>query len=150
MRQLTTRSNLATQRTRLWKDQGGLCFWCFKPLLESEMVVDHVVPGVYCISDRKSNLVGSCAACNLIKSSKMFNNEMEVRDYVEETRIRKEKMSRMRRNVCGKTRMAKVLPAKMCVATLGEDTSTNSDSRCAEGFRRCLIGMCCSECVVNV
>ena len=70
-------------RADLYKNQGGKCYWCHRPLLcwhpryasqksgraSSYMEIDHIIPRCAGGSNHFSNLVGACKQCNVKRSS---------------------------------------------------------------------------------
>ena len=51
-------------RARILKRDGGLCFYCLRPLRPGEWTLDHVNPVSRGGSDSGSNVVATCVPCN--------------------------------------------------------------------------------------
>lgn len=81
-------------RQKIVGRQGGRCYWCSRkfgvPYLKRGRIkkltvhIDHTIPYAYSGASREEELVASCSVCNLLKSSKFFDNEEEVRVYLQE------------------------------------------------------------------
>ena len=56
-------------RNTLFQRQKGLCFYCHRPVLKSELTIDHIIPLSKGGTHTMDNFVGSCAKCNVEKSS---------------------------------------------------------------------------------
>jgi len=80
------------ERLKLIEKQGNLCYWCGRPfgmvyyrknrIYELKPHADHKVPFIYCYGNEIENFVMACNLCNLFKSSKVFSDEVQVRDCV--------------------------------------------------------------------
>ncbi|MGO9707485.1 MAG: HNH endonuclease [Polyangiaceae bacterium] len=55
----------------LWEEQGGLCWYCRKPVASRAATVDHVRPRSKGGTNARANLVMACARCNRRKGSKL-------------------------------------------------------------------------------
>ena len=83
---------------KILTQQRNKCFYCeaeFGSLYMrdgvEELVAlnwDHIIPYVY-TQGLSQEFVASCAVCNKIKSSKMFNSLWELKDYVNSRREKK-------------------------------------------------------------
>lgn len=60
-----------SDRTRImaWNESGGLCFYCAKPVDFIAKTFDHVIPKSKGGSGELSNVVMSCARCNVRKGN---------------------------------------------------------------------------------
>jgi len=54
-------------RRALLRREGGRCYYCFGPLSERTLTIDHVVPVCAGGRDAVENLVACCFPCNLAK-----------------------------------------------------------------------------------
>lgn len=54
-------------RLALMRREGGRCYYCFGPLNEKTLTIDHVVPFCAGGRDRLDNLVACCFPCNVAK-----------------------------------------------------------------------------------
>lgn len=73
--------------------QRNKCYWCgrdfgLKICRKKKVRVlgihfDHKIPFSYNPDDSEKNIVAACSLCNQFKSSKMFDDESEVQEYLE-------------------------------------------------------------------
>lgn len=75
--ELQTRLRRRQIRLKIYEQQSGLCYYCFRPCkAESHkndpilFTLDHIVPVAHGGTDKEWNLVGSCYECNLAKLSR--------------------------------------------------------------------------------
>lgn len=59
------------QRRRIWVRDFRACVYCHKPLLLSEMTLDHVMPRSKGGRSTNKNLVSACRTCNEAKADKV-------------------------------------------------------------------------------
>lgn len=59
------------KRLNVWRRCKRRCHYCRRPLTLGEMTIDHVVPRSRGGTDRYSNLVAACHACNQRKADRM-------------------------------------------------------------------------------
>lgn len=64
--------------TRLLFLQGGLCFFCKKPLSETEASVEHLVASANGGSNRDDNCVACCKSLNILLGSMPLKNKIDV------------------------------------------------------------------------
>ena len=79
-------------KEELMMKQNYRCYWCGREFftyvykdgkpLKLIMHVDHVNPAAYRLDDNVDNLVGSCQLCNLFKSSKMFDDKEDCKNFI--------------------------------------------------------------------
>lgn len=78
-----------------WKElisfYGSLCFWCRE---EPATCIDHVVPYSWDQDNSIENLVPSCALCNAIAGSKVFDGIEHKRQYILNRKERKGKLGK--------------------------------------------------------
>jgi len=84
----------------LLNKQQGKCYWCGIDIKNSWFLrkgkwekvkchIDHYVAWVFSGNSKKDNLVASCNICNLLKGSKVFDNEEDLRRYLLRQRDKK-------------------------------------------------------------
>jgi 5-methylcytosine-specific restriction endonuclease McrA len=66
---------------KLYRDQDEKCAYCFKPL-NYQYHIEHVIPIAAGGSCKESNIVISCAKCNLVAGSKVFTDFWEKQRYI--------------------------------------------------------------------
>ena len=74
--------------------QGSKCYWCnrefdtiyfrYNSVLKLSVNWDHVIPYVYSYSNADENFVAACSICNSFKSSKIFENDEQCKDYLKQ------------------------------------------------------------------
>lgn len=67
----TRRSFTVTERKKIHKRWGGICYLCGKPVAYRDMHADHVVPLSRGGPNTISNLAPTHAQCNLRKGAKL-------------------------------------------------------------------------------
>lgn len=87
------------QKNEILEIQHGRCFYCNNELgyyyernfkvFKSTTHFDHILPFCYSYNNNQRNFVASCNLCNSIKGSKMFKNIKELRNHINERRIKK-------------------------------------------------------------
>ena len=88
-------------RERAWNETSGHCVYCGHPVSREEMELDHIEPRWLGGSDKFSNLVCSCHACNEQKGGRPLEevlpewSEKRLRRYLNriETWVEQGKMS---------------------------------------------------------
>ena len=67
--------------------------WYIKKNMEQPRPIkihfDHVIPWSYSRETTKYGMVATCNICNLLKSNKMFDDELELINFIRENRIKK-------------------------------------------------------------
>jgi 5-methylcytosine-specific restriction endonuclease McrA len=56
-------------RTRAWRLQLGLCYWCKRPIALKAATADHLVPVYAGGKTWPGNIVAACAPCNNLRNS---------------------------------------------------------------------------------
>lgn len=69
-------------KLKILENQKYKCFYCDTPIEEGSVHYDHVVPFILTLSCDKDEFVATCVECNLLKGSKIFNNIVEIKEYL--------------------------------------------------------------------
>ena len=74
--------------------QGFKCYWCYREFdtiylrYNSISILsinwDHVIPYAYSYSNADENFVAACSICNSFKSSKIFVNDEQCKNYLKQ------------------------------------------------------------------
>lgn len=125
-------------KERLLTRQRGRCRYCQQELDEwyvkdglaykRKIHWDHVLPYSYSFNNEIENFVASCAECNLIKSSLVFDSLTKAIDYVQEKRRTKGlRVLNMQQDIAAKATLAEVLFTEVPLRLLLEDPPSNLD-----------------------
>ncbi len=84
----------AEVKKRIQKEQDGLCYWCDRPfgvpyiknnkISKLKIHYDHKIPFSYTQNNEDDNFVGACNICNQAKSSFVYDNESDCKNYLKE------------------------------------------------------------------
>lgn len=61
---LAAKTERLGRRDRIWRRDGGRCYYCSRPLTRKTMTIDHVVARYVGGTDDEKNIVLCCRTCN--------------------------------------------------------------------------------------
>ena len=81
-------------REQILDQQGFKCYWCYREfdtiylrynsISTLSINWDHVIPYAYSNSNADENFVAACSVCNSFKSSKIFDNDEQCKNYLKQ------------------------------------------------------------------
>ena len=81
------------QKQAILDRDAHICYYCGG----AATVVDHIIPWDWSHNDNPSNLIASCALCNLIAGDKLFDTIEDKRKHI--TRVRKNRRKAVKSGV---------------------------------------------------